>query len=263
MNKKIRENISLDEKRNFPYEQAIKLGAMALFGEKYGNQVRVIKFGDSIELCGGTHVKSTGQIGYFKIVSETAIAAGIRRIEAITGDKFSEYLRDKEHTIEQIKLLLNSPQDIIRSIKKLIEDNENYANKIEDFNKQKLLEIKNMLLNSIEVFNDINIIVKKIDISSNALLKDLAYQIKGQIDNLLLGLATIVDDKPQLLIMISDNLVEKYGINASDIVRKAAKEINGGGGGQKFFATAGGKNVEGIDNSLKVIKECFYGNKVN
>ncbi|HQH19812.1 MAG TPA: alanine--tRNA ligase-related protein, partial [Bacteroidales bacterium] len=255
VNEKIRENISVDEKRHIPITEAKKMGATALFGEKYGDDVRVIAFDPaySIELCGGTHVHATGQIGYFKILSETAIAAGIRRIEAITAIKAEEYINSQLELISQLHETLKNPKDIVKSVSQIIEQNALLQKQIEEFLKEKALGLKDDLSKKIEKIGDIYFLAEQVVLDA-AGAKDLAYALKNEVENLFLVLAYISEGKPGLAVMISENLVETKKLNASNIVRELAKEINGGGGGQPFFATAGGKNAEGIDKALEKAK---------
>ncbi|MCK4664481.1 MAG: alanine--tRNA ligase [Bacteroidales bacterium] len=255
VNKNIRENLTLEENRSIPIDKAIKMGAVALFGEKYGDTVRTIKFGDSIELCGGTHAKATGQIGYFKIISESAIAAGIRRIEAITADKSEELINNYSDILKNIKFLLKSPKDIEISIENLIKENASLNKTIELYNKEKIKSIKNELKNNIEDINGINLIYKKIDINSAESIKDMAFQLKSEVKNLFLIIGAEINNKAHLSIMISDNLTKEKNLNANSIIRQIAVEINGGGGGQPFFATAGGKNPKGIQKAIDKAKE--------
>ncbi len=251
VNLKIRENISRQENRDMVLEKAKKEGAIALFGEKYDDHVRVIRFGDSVELCGGTHVESTGQIGFFKIISENAVAAGIRRIEAITGEKAEEYVINQSKVINKIAALLKHPKDLEKSVKDLISENASLQKQIGVFSKQKIKNLKSELINGIEKVGDINVIARKIDINSADAIRDLAFQIRGQVNNLFLVIGANLAGKANLTIMISDNLVKEKDLNASQIIRESAKEINGGGGGQPFFATAGGTNPDGIEKAIK------------
>jgi alanyl-tRNA synthetase len=256
VNERIRRNIVLDEKREMVFDDAVKAGAMALFGEKYGSKVRVVRFADSVELCGGTHVKATGQIGFFKITSESAIAAGIRRIEAITGSRFEEYLRQQEELIAKIKNSLKNPQDIIKSIETLIGEKENNQKKLNEFTKQHVDNLCSILIKSISKIGEINFVAQKIEIDSTASMKELSFQLKNKVDNLFLVIGSEIDGKANLNVMISENLVKEKNINASVIVRDIAKEIDGGGGGQPFYATAGGgKKPEGIEKALAKAKE--------
>ncbi|MFO7659056.1 MAG: alanine--tRNA ligase [Bacteroidales bacterium] len=250
VNRKIRDNIT-STVTQIPFGEAKKLGAMALFGEKYGDSVRVVKFDDSIELCGGTHVHSTGEIGFFKIVAESAVAAGVRRIEAITGTKFEEYFRRQEKRISYLKSLLNNPQDLEKTVQSLIEENNMLQKQVEQLNKEKTRQLKNLLLNKIQKTGSMNIIAEEVDIESADLLRDLAYQLKSQVDHLYLVLGANLNGKATLAIMISEELVKNNNLHAGKIINEAAKEIQGGGGGQPFFATAGGKDPAGIEKAIK------------
>lgn len=250
VNQKIRQNLPLDEHRNVPMEHAQNMGAMALFGEKYGDSVRVIRFGDSVELCGGTHVSATGQIGFIKIISEGAISAGVRRIEAITGVKAEEFLYSQIDTIKEVKQILGNPVHLLQGASKLAEENANLRKEIEGMMKQKVHTLKASLKSSVSSKNGVNIIAQKIDISSPDAVKDLAFQLKNEVENLFLVLGSTSDGKAMLTIMVDEKLIESHKLNASNIVREAAKEIQGGGGGQPFYATAGGKNPSGIDAAI-------------
>ncbi len=250
VNQDIRLNLQQEEK-NISYKEALGMGAMALFGEKYGETVRVIKFGDSVELCGGTHVKYTGQIGIFKIISESAISAGVRRIEAISGIKAYEYVNNELSVFNEMKQMLNNPKDPVESVQKLIDTNNDLAKEIEFYDKQKQQEEKNLLKKEIKNINGINVISGKVNIDNSDLLRDMAFQFKNEIENLYLVLGSEINGKPIIMVMISENLVKEKNLNAGDIIREAAKEINGGGGGQPFFATAGGKNSQGIEKAIQ------------
>jgi alanyl-tRNA synthetase len=246
----IRRNISREEKREVPFQQAKEMGATALFGEKYGDLVRVIKFGDIVELCGGTHVDATGQIGFFKITSETAISAGIRRIEALTADKAEAYMRKNLQTMEEVSQLLNSPSNISKSVEKLIEDNNKLNKQVESLLQDKVNNLKRDLLNKMEQVNGVNYIADIIDIDSAGAMKDMAFQMKNEVDNLVLLLGANIDGKANLSLMVSENLVKEKDLNANEIISEAAKEIKGGGGGQPFFATAGGKAPDKLSAAL-------------
>jgi alanyl-tRNA synthetase len=250
VNQKIRENIPSDI-HEMPLKEAQKLGAMALFGEKYGETVRVVKFGESVELCGGTHVSSTGQIGYFKIISESAIAAGVRRIEAITGTRFDEYLSSRENLFRQISVILKNPQNLEKAVQNLMDENTALHKQVELLSREKLNRLKKKLLDKIQQKNNINLIAERIEADSTDMIRDLSFQLKNQVDNLYLVIGANIDGKANLTMMISDNLVREKNLNASHILREAAKEIDGGGGGQPFFATAGGKNTKGIDKAIQ------------
>ena len=236
-------------------QEARKMGAIALFGEKYGNQVRVIKLGESIELCGGIHVKSTGSIGFFKIVSESAIAAGIRRIEAVTAVEAEKLIYEEMDMLEAIRLALNNPPDIKAAIEKLNSEKEQLMKKMEQFENDKLQILKKELLNKVQKQNGVNVIIAKVELASAQLLKDLAFQIKTELDNHYLALAMELDGKANLALMLSENLVKEKNLNAGAIIREMAKEVNGGGGGQPFFATAGGSKPAGIDAALAIAKK--------
>ncbi len=250
VNNEIRKNLTLNEKRNVPMQEAKKMGAMALFGEKYGDNVRVIRFGDSTELCGGTHVQATGQIGLFKIISESAIAAGIRRIEAITASKAEEYTRNESQQLKEIKQLLKTSGSLTQAIEKLLNENSELSKKVQNFAKEQAKLEKVNLLKNITKVGDIQIVSGKVIVENANALKDLAYQIKGEVENLFLAIGAEIDGKPNLAIMISDNLVKDRGLHAGNIIREAAKEMQGGGGGQPFFATAGGKDISGIERAV-------------
>ena len=255
VNKLIRDNIKLDEKRNLPIKQAKELGALSLFGEKYGDTVRIIKFNDSIEFCGGTHVKASGEIGYFVIKSESAIAAGIRRIEAITSLKAEKHIKTELNTLSEIKDLFKNQKNVTKSVEDLISENSKLKKEIEKFNKQKAMNIKSGLINNIIKHDGINIIAEEIDLDSPKSVKDIAFQLKGEIDNLFLVLGIKVGEKANISVMISDNLIKEKELHAGNIIKEIAKEIQGGGGGQAFFATAGGKNPNGIKNAIKKAKQ--------
>ncbi len=255
VNTKIRENIQLNERRNIPIKKAQELGAMALFGEKYGDTVRVIQFGDSIELCGGTHVKATGEIGFFKIISETAIAAGIRRIEAITSFNAEQYINKEINTLKEVMQIFNNSKDVVKSIEDIITENAQLKKKIEDFNREKINVLRNDLINKVQNINGINVIAEKINIDSVASVKDIAFQLKNKIDNLFLVLGTEIKGKASLTVMISENLVKEKKLHAGNIIREISKEIKGGGGGQAFYATAGGKDPDGLIKAIEKAKD--------
>jgi len=257
VNKIIRQNIQLEEHREVPIENAQQMGAMALFGEKYGEKVRVIKFGESVELCGGTHTKATGNIGYFKIISEGAIAAGVRRIEAITGEKAEDYVYTQIDTINEIKSILGNPSNVVKAASKLVDDIKKLKESLESLEAEKLKSVKAALKARVVEKNGVNMICEKVSIGNADALKDLSFQLKNEIPNLYLVLGTEANGKALLSVMINESLVEKHGLNASNIVREAAKEIKGGGGGQPFYATAGGKNPDGLDKAIAKAKEAI------
>src|SRR5690554_198398 len=249
VNQRIQEQLPLIEKRSIPFQQAIEEGAMALFGEKYGDNVRAIRFGESVELCGGTHVKNTADIWHFKITSEGAVAAGIRRVEAITGNAVKEYFANEESTLKEIKAALKNPQDILKSVHSLQEENAKLKKQIEQLLKEKAKNLKGELLGNIQEVNGVKFLAKKVDLDANG-AKDLAYELGGSMNNLFLVLGTVTEDKPMLTCYISKELVAEKNLNAGQVVRELGKYIQGGGGGQPFFATAGGKNPNGIDEAL-------------
>jgi len=248
VNGKIREAIALEEARNVPFEEAKKSGAMALFGEKYGDTVRIITFGQdySIELCGGCHVSNTAQIGSIKIVHEGAVAAGVRRIEAITGAKADGYVKDKMNLVEQIGAELGNPQDLLKALQSLQKENADLKSKVETYEAGQLGEVKGNLVKGIQTVNGVNSIVEIIQVGNAGQAKDLAFQLKEEIENLFCVLLADIDGKPSISIIISDNLVKDKGYNAGALIREWAKEVKGGGGGQPFFAQAGGADVSGL-----------------
>jgi len=256
VNEKVRENIFLKEERNVPYQQAIESGVTALFGEKYGDFVRVITFDDqfSKELCGGTHIKATGQIGFFKIIAESAVAAGVRRIEAITGIAAENYINEQSKLVHQLKELLKNPKDISKSVEGLLDENNRLKKEIEKSILEKSSGLKNDLAQKAETINGINFIAQKVTLPNADAIKNLAYQLKDIVPNLFLVLAAEISEKPSLTVMIAENVVKEKGLNAGNIVRELAKEIKGGGGGQPFFATAGGSDLEGLDRALEKAK---------
>jgi alanyl-tRNA synthetase len=251
VNKAIRENKEKEEKRHIPIKEAKKMGAMSLFGEKYGETARVIRFGDSIELCGGTHVDATGQIGIFKITSESAVAAGIRRIEAVTAEKAEEYINEKINSLKQISLLLKNPPDPVTALERLFEENAELLKQKEERQKEGLQSIKQDLLKKATVIHSVNVITEIVGVAHADHLRDLCFQMRNEIPDLFMLLGTVIEDKAHLALMISDNLVKVKGWNAGQMIRKIAAEIQGGGGGQPFFATAGGKNTEGLGKALE------------
>ena len=254
VNAKIRANIPLEEFRNLPIAEAKKLGAIALFGEKYGDEVRVVKFGDSIEFCGGTHVSATGKIGMVRILSESSVAAGVRRIEAITGEKVEEMIDEVQDTINALKALFNNAPDLEGTITKYIEENAGLKKQVEEYMKEKISAIKTTLKSKIEERNGVNVIKALLPIPAAA-AKDIAFQLKGELTNdVFIVIGSVENDRPMLTVMISEDLV-KSGLHAGQLVREAAKLIQGGGGGQPHFATAGGKNTEGLSAAVDKVLE--------
>ena len=253
VNDNIRANIALDEHRNLPLSKAKEMGAMALFGEKYGDTVRVIRFGDSIELCGGTHVGHTGEIGLFKLTSEGAVASGIRRIEAITSSKALQFYEDQFQENKELKLLIKN-NDLIKSVSQLLDENQKLKKQIEKLSSQKAGDLKLDLLEKAVDINGVNFIGSEIELDNKS-IKNLAFELTKKDENLVLVLATKESEKVTLTVAISKGLVEQKGLHAGNIIREISKEINGGGGGQAFFATAGGKNPSGIESALKKASE--------
>lgn len=254
VNERIRRNIPLTEYRSIPIEKARELGAIALFGEKYGDEVRVVQFGTSIEFCGGTHVMATGQIGMVKIISESSVAAGVRRIEAITGAKVEEMFNDIQDTLLDLKALFNNAPDLKVAITKYIEENSGLKKQVEEFMKEKEAEIKARLIEKIREVNGVKVVQAVLPLPADV-VKNIAFQLKGQFtENLFVAIGSEADGKPMLTVAISENLV-KDGLNAGQLVREAAKLIQGGGGGQPHFATAGGKNPENLKGAVDKIVE--------
>jgi alanyl-tRNA synthetase len=252
VNKRIRLQLNLEEHRNVPIEEARKTGAMMLFGEKYGDNVRIIKFGDSVELCGGTHVINTGVIGLFKITSEGAVAAGVRRIEAISFDKAFAFMRSQMDELEKLKVLLKS-KDVEKSIRELLDRNGELQKKVESFTREKIAALKTELESRTEKIGNISYLAEQLDMDA-ADIKDLAFQLRGSIENLFGIFTSNMGGKPNITCVISDNLVEEKRWNASQIVKELAKEIKGGGGGQAFFATAGGTDPSGLPRVIEKAK---------
>ena len=250
VNARIQEQLPLIERRNIPFAQAVEEGAMALFGEKYGDHVRAIKFGESMELCGGIHVKNTAEIWHFKIVSEGAVAAGIRRIEAITSDAVKDFYSAQENTLSEVKIALKNPQDILKAVHSMQEENIKLSKQIEALMKDKVKALKKTLKNEIQEINGVQFLAKQVELNPEG-AKDLAYELGALGTNLFLVLATADEDKPMLTCYISKELVGDKKLNAGAVVRELGKFIQGGGGGQPFFATAGGKNVSGIPAALE------------
>ena len=249
VNARIQEQLPLIERRSIPIQQALDEGAMALFGEKYGDTVRAIKFGDSMELCGGIHVKNTAEIWYFKIVSEGAVAAGIRRIEAITGDAVKTFFASQEDSLNEIKTVLKNPQDSLKAVLALQDENAKLKKQLDALLKEKAKNMKADLANELQEINGIQFLAKQVDLNPEG-AKDLAYELGNLGNNLFLVLATADEGKPMLTCYISKELVVDKGLNAGQVVRELGKCIQGGGGGQPFFATAGGKKVDGIQEAL-------------
>lgn len=252
VNEKIRQNIPLTEKRKVPMKEALAMGAMALFGEKYGEDVRMIIYDKSysVELCGGTHVPATGQIGLFKIISEGGIAAGVRRIEAITAVKAEEFINEQINIVTELKSIFKGQKDLVKAVQSLSDQNSLLQKQVNALNKEKGLLLKDSLLKSAQKIGRINFISAQVDLDTDT-IKDLAYILKNEIENLFLILGSVTEGKASLTVLISDSLVTEKGLNAGQMIREIAKEINGGGGGQPHFATAGGKNPDGLKNAFE------------
>jgi alanyl-tRNA synthetase len=255
VNEKIRENIPCDTQL-MAIEDAKNSGAMALFGEKYGDIVRVVAFDRnfSIELCGGTHVKASGQIGHFKIISESAVAAGIRRIEAITSVKAEEYFESHIEELNKIKHLLKNPKDVVKGVESILEENHALHKQLEKFLKEKSQDIKKELLSKKTDVGGVSVIAEKIELDSAEEIKNLLFDLRSQVNNLYCVVGSEVKGKPSISVIISDNLVKDKNLDAGKIVREVAKEINGGGGGQAFYAQAGGSEAKGLEAAIKKAK---------
>ena len=250
VNEDIRRNIALEEHRAMPIAEAQNLGAMALFGEKYGEVVRVVKYADSVEFCGGTHVSATGNIGSFRIVAESAIAAGMRRIEAVTGIEAENYANALQDQIDALKDLMKNPKDMVVAIQKLMDENATLQKDIAKFHQEQAMAMKKTFADKLARSG--NFVVEKLDMDLN-MLKDMLLSLRTENADMAIVLGSTFGDKPSLLVVLGQNRVDA-GKNASNIVRQAGKEMQGGGGGQPFFATAGGKNVAGVDKAMEVAK---------
>uniref|UniRef100_UPI00262AB1C1 alanine--tRNA ligase n=1 Tax=Flavobacterium sp. TaxID=239 RepID=UPI00262AB1C1 len=250
VNARIEEQLPLIERRSIPIQQALEEGAMALFGEKYGDNVRAIKFGESMELCGGIHVKNTAEIWHFKIISEGAVAAGIRRIEAITGDAVKDFYSNQENTLAEIKEALKNPQDTIKAVVSLQEDNAKLKKQIEQLLKEKIEGLKNILVSEFKEINGVNFLSKQVDLSMSS-TKDLAQALGSSKSNSFVVLASIEDNTPNIHCYITKELVAEKSLNANVVIKELGKYIDGNGGGQPFFASGKGKKVNGIKEALE------------
>ena len=257
VNEMIRQNIPLDEHRDMPFDEAKKLGAIALFGEKYGDKVRVVRFGPSCEFCGGIHVQATGQIGFFKIISESSVAAGIRRIEAKTGRECEDLLYVMEDHLKAVKAFFNNAKDLEGVIRKYIEEHDTMKKQLSDFQAQAVERTKDYLMTEIQTINGVKVITRVVEMAPDS-VKDLVFKLRAAIEApFLCVIGSHHQGRPQLSIMMSDDLVKDHGLNAGQLVREAAKLIQGGGGGQPHFAQAGGKNPEGLAAAIdKVLELC-------
>ena len=240
----------LTEHRNIPIKEALQLGAMALFGEKYGDNVRMIEFGESKELCGGIHVNNTADIWHFKIISEGAVAAGIRRIEAITGDAIKKFYQNQEKTVAEVKESLRNPQDILKSINALQDENLKLKAQFEELLKDKVEGLKQNLLTEFQQLNGVEFLAKQVNLSMSA-TKDLAQALGLLKPNAFVVLASIDENLPNIHCYINKELVAAKNLNANDVIKELAKYIDGNGGGQPFFASAKGKNSAGISQALE------------
>ena len=250
VNAQIEAQLQLVEHRNIPIKEALDKGAMALFGEKYGDSVRMIEFGNSKELCGGIHVRNTADIWHFKIVSEGAVAAGIRRIEAITGDAVKDFYKNQENTLSEIKEVLKNPQDVLKSVASLQEDNTKLKKELEQLLKEKIDGLKNALVTEFQEINGISFLAKQVDLSMSA-TKDLAQAIGTSKSNSFVVLASVEEGLPNIHCYIAKELVAKQALNAGTVIRELGEYIDGNGGGQPFFASGKGKNVGGIQEALE------------
>ncbi|MBO4907346.1 MAG: alanine--tRNA ligase [Bacteroidaceae bacterium] len=249
VNERIRENIPLQDHRDVPIEKAKELGAIALFGEKYGDKVRVVQFGSSVEFCGGCHVKATGQIGMIKILGESSVAAGIRRIEAVTGAKVENLLYQMQDLADALRAMFNGAPDIKAAIERLVMDNADMKHQVETFLHEKAQQWKQDIIKSATESEGVKVFKGVAPLPADV-VKDIAFQLRAEADNALVALGSIYDGKPMLTCSASDTLVKEQGVNVGKAIREAAKLIQGGGGGQPHFATAGGKNVDGLSAAL-------------
>ena len=255
VNDMIREDIHIDEHRDMPFEEAKKLGAIALFGEKYGDKVRVVRFGPSCEFCGGIHASSTGRIGFFKIINESSIAAGVRRIEALTGKECEKLIYHYEDTLRTIRSFFNNTKDLEAAIQKFVDEHDSMRHEIEKFQQQTVLDLKDKLLYHVRVVNGVQVIKAVLPLSPQV-AKDLVFKIREAVpENLVCVIGSKYADKPLLSVMFSDDMVKDHGLNAGQIIREAAKLIQGGGGGQPHYASAGGKNLDGLAAAVDKVVE--------
>ena len=256
VNDMIRQDIHIDEHRNVPFDEAKKLGAIALFGEKYGDKVRVVRFGPSCEFCGGIHASSTGRIGFFKIISESSVAAGIRRIEAKTGRECEDLLYVMEDHLKAVKALFNNAKDLEAAIQKFVSEHDTMKHEIEQFQAQAVERTKQYLLTKIHTVNGMNVIASSQIAMQPAQVKDLVFQLRAAVEPpFLCALGSVSQDKPMLTVMMSDDLVKNHALNAGQMIREAAKLIQGGGGGQPHYAQAGGKNADGLSAAIDKVIE--------
>ncbi|MEQ8303435.1 MAG: alanine--tRNA ligase [Cyclobacteriaceae bacterium] len=257
VNARIRENIKLEEQRNVPIEKAKSMGAMALFGEKYGDFVRVITFDPkySVELCGGTHVSSTGQIGLFKILNESSVAAGVRRIEAVTAQGAESFMKEQLGLLDEVRSILKNPKDLVSTARGLVEEKHALEKKLEGLFQRQANQLKDNLAQQAIKTSDHTVIIEKVDLPNADALKNVAYALRNQFDDLFMVLAANIDGRPQVAVMLGEATEKTKKYHAGEMVKALAKEIGGGGGGQPFFATAGGKDLSGLDKVVKQAKD--------
>ena len=257
VNDMIRQNIPLDEHRDMPFDEAKKLGAIALFGEKYGDKVRVVRFGPSCEFCGGIHAKATGNIGFFKILSESSVAAGIRRIEAKTGKECEELIYQAQDMLKAVRSVFNNAKDLQAVIQKYIEEHDSMKKEIENYQQQRVQALSKDLVEKARIVNGVTVVTGKFEMMPNA-AKDLVFKVRElHPENLVCVVGTVFEGKPLLNVILSDDMVKEHGLNAGQLVREAAKLMQGGGGGQPHFASAGGKNPDGLHAAVdKVVELC-------
>lgn len=257
-NAMVRQAISRDEHRHMPIAEARAMGAMALFGEKYGDDVRVIRYGDSVELCGGTHVPNTGNIGMIRVISESSIAAGIRRIEAITGEAVENALDEMSQTLREIGGMLNNAPDVVNALRRAVTENSELHKQVDEYFQEKINNMSVQLLEKAQIVNGVKL-VSLAGIRMPELVKGVAFAVRAASpeNTVFVGSTADVGGKPLLTLLITDDLVKSRGLNASKIVREAAKKIQGGGGGQPGFAQAGGKNRDGLSEAFLQIKEAI------
>ena len=256
VNSRIKEQINLEEERNIPYDEALKRGAIGLFGEKYGDTVRTIKFGNSYELCGGTHVKNTSDILRFKIISESSIASGIRRIEVITGDAVMDYLETQTKILESINVFLKNPQDTLKAVNKLHDENTTFRKEITDLQKIKIQAIENELINKIEKKSNLSLVIEEVSLDSNS-IKTLCFEMGKKYKDLVMILASKENNEAIVCSYISKQLVNESSLNAVKIINSLSEYIGGKGGGQPFFAVAGGNKVRGVNDALDHARKLF------
>ena len=255
VNQMIRADIALEEYRDLPFEEAKKIGAIALFGEKYGDKVRVVCFGPSCEFCGGIHAKATGKIGFFKIFAESSVAAGVRRIEAKTGRECEEFLYRTEDVLKAVSSFFNNAKDLQGVIRKYVEEHDAMKKDIEVFQAQRVFNLSMELLEKARIVNGVTVVTAKTVMMPNV-AKDLVFKVRERHpENLLCVIGSVLDNKPTLNVMLSDDMVKDRGLNAGQLVREAAKLMQGGGGGQPHFASAGGKNVDGLSAAMDKVIE--------